>query len=64
VLAPLDAQLGWLRRAGLVDVGCPYKWLHFAVLEGRRPGITRGAGARRRPSGRPRPRPGSRRSGA
>jgi tRNA (cmo5U34)-methyltransferase len=64
VLAPLDAQLAWLRRAGFEDVDCPYKWLHFAVLEGRRPGVRRAAGARSRPS-RPRPpRSARRRSGA
>jgi len=37
VLAPLDAQLAWLRRIGFVDVDCTYKWLHFAVFGGRRP---------------------------
>ncbi len=64
VLAPLDAQLRWLRRAGFADVGCPYQWLHFAVLEGRRPGVRRVGAARRRPS-RPRlPRSARRRSGA
>ena len=43
VLAPLPAQLGWLRRAGFADVDCSYKWLHFAVFGGRRPpGQTRG----------------------
>lgn len=69
VLAPLDAQLRWLRRAGLVDVECGYKWLHFAVYGGRRPGATAGtatraAGARRRSAPRPRPPSARRRSGA
>jgi tRNA (cmo5U34)-methyltransferase len=60
VLAPLDDQLSWLRRAGFGDVDCRYKWLHFAVFGGRRPAIRRGAAARRRPS-RPRRRPSARR---
>ena len=60
VLAPLDAQLSWLRAAGFVDVDCRYKWLHFAVFGGRRPRVTPGGAARPRtsrrrppPSGRP-----------
>jgi tRNA (cmo5U34)-methyltransferase len=60
VLAPLDDQLSWLRRAGFGDVDCRYKWLHFAVFGGRRPALRRGAAARRRPS-RPRRRPSARR---
>ncbi|HET9552600.1 MAG TPA: class I SAM-dependent methyltransferase [Anaeromyxobacteraceae bacterium] len=37
VLAPLGAQLGWLREAGFAEVDCAYKWRHFAVFSGRRP---------------------------
>jgi tRNA (cmo5U34)-methyltransferase len=37
VLAPLAAQLGWLREAGFAEVDCAYKWRHFAVFSGRRP---------------------------
>ncbi len=37
ILAPLAAQLGWLREAGFVEVDCVYKWHHFAVFSGRRP---------------------------
>jgi tRNA (cmo5U34)-methyltransferase len=59
VLAPLDDQLAWLRRAGFDDVDCRYKWLHFAVFGGRRPtgAVRRGVAARRRTS-----RPGRQRS--
>jgi tRNA (cmo5U34)-methyltransferase len=64
VLAPLPAQLSWLRRAGFAEVDCSYKWLHFAVFGGRRPPVRRGAGARRRPSPRPRPRSARRPAGA
>jgi len=68
VLAPLPDQLGWLRRAGFDEVDCTYRWLHFAVFGGRRPPVRPAAGAPRRPSRRPwpRPRPPSarRRSGA
>ena len=38
VLAPLGLQLGWLREAGFTEVDCAYKWHHFAVFSGRRPG--------------------------
>ncbi len=38
VLAPLAAHLGWLREAGFVEVDCAFKWHHFAVFSGRRPG--------------------------
>jgi len=38
VLAPLELQLGWLRGHGFAEVGCAYKWRHFAVFSGRRPG--------------------------
>lgn len=64
VLAPLPSQLDWLRRAGFADVDCGYKWLHFAVFGGRRPPVTRGGGARRRPSRRPRPPSARRPAGA
>ncbi len=64
VLAPLDAQLSWLRRAGYVDVDCGYKWLHFAVFGGRRPAVRRGGASPRRPSPPRRPRSGPRRAGA
>ncbi len=53
VLAPLSAQLAWLRRAGFADVDCSYRWLHFAVFGGRRPGVKRGGCAPRRSSPRP-----------
>jgi tRNA (cmo5U34)-methyltransferase len=59
VLAPLAAQLGWLGAAGFEDVDCRYKWLHFAVFGGRRPGLRRGAGAGVRQPASPRPRPRS-----
>ena len=36
VLAPLELQLGWLRGHGFAEVGCAYKWRHFAVFSGRR----------------------------
>ena len=38
VLAPLELQLGWLRGHGFAEVGCAFKWRHFAVFSGRRPG--------------------------
>lgn len=37
ILAPLAAQLGWLREAGFAEVDCTYKWRLFAVFSGRRP---------------------------
>ncbi len=33
----LAEQLEWLRAAGFGDVGCLYKYLHFAVFLGRKP---------------------------
>ena len=33
----LAEQLEWLRTAGFCDVGCLYKYLHFAVFLGRKP---------------------------
>lgn len=38
VLAPLALQLGWLREAGFAEVDVVFKWRHFAVFSGRRPG--------------------------
>ena len=37
--ATLEAQLGWLREAGFVEVDCAFKAWRFAVYSGRRPGI-------------------------
>ena len=37
ILAPLAAQLAWLRAAGFAEVDCSYKWRLFAVFSGRRP---------------------------
>jgi tRNA (cmo5U34)-methyltransferase len=37
ILAPLAAQLAWLRAAGFAAVDCTYKWRLFAVFSGRRP---------------------------
>ncbi len=34
VLAPVDEQLRWMRRAGLVEVDCGWRWRGFAVLTG------------------------------
>jgi tRNA (cmo5U34)-methyltransferase len=36
-LAPVDAQLQWMRDAGLVHVDCYWRWRGFALLVGRRP---------------------------
>ncbi len=36
-LAPLAAQLGWLREAGFTDVDCAFKHWSFAVYSGTRP---------------------------
>ncbi len=35
--APVDAQLGWLRRIGFVDVDCLWKWHEMALLMANRP---------------------------
>lgn len=37
ILAPVDAQLAWLRDAGFVDVDCLFKAFELAVLAGRKP---------------------------
>lgn len=34
--ATLDEQLSWLKKSGFVDVGCVYKYFHFAVMFGRK----------------------------
>lgn len=35
-LAPVDAQLDWMREAGLVEVDCLWRWRGFALLVGDR----------------------------
>jgi ubiquinone/menaquinone biosynthesis C-methylase UbiE len=37
VLAPIEAQLGWLRDAGFAHVDCYFRWLELAVFGGVRP---------------------------
>lgn len=34
--ATLDKQLSWLKESGFSDVDCVYKYLHFAILFGRK----------------------------
>jgi tRNA (cmo5U34)-methyltransferase len=36
-LAPLDAQLEWLRAVGFEQVDCHWKWLELALIGGRKP---------------------------
>lgn len=37
ILAPVEAQLGWLKDIGFTEVGCHYRRYLFAVFGGRRP---------------------------
>jgi tRNA (cmo5U34)-methyltransferase len=37
ILAPLAVQLAWLEEIGFAEVGCAFRWNHFAVFSGRRP---------------------------
>ena len=37
VLAPIEAQLRWMREAGLAQVDCQWRWRGFALLVGTRP---------------------------
>ncbi len=36
-LAPVELQLDWMRRAGLVGVDCMWRWRGFALLVGESP---------------------------
>jgi trans-aconitate methyltransferase len=36
LLSDLEEQLGWLRRAGLDDVDCIWKWRSLALMRGQR----------------------------
>jgi SAM-dependent methyltransferase len=38
VLAPVEAQLEWMRAAGLTHVDCSWRWRGFALLVGQEPG--------------------------
>ena len=37
ILAPVEAQCGWLRELGFVDVDCHWKWFELALFGGVRP---------------------------
>lgn len=37
ILAPVEAQLQWLKEFGFVEVGCHYRQYLFAVFGGRKP---------------------------
>jgi ubiquinone/menaquinone biosynthesis C-methylase UbiE len=37
ILAPMEAQLDWLREAGFAHVDCFFRWLELAVFGGQRP---------------------------
>jgi tRNA (cmo5U34)-methyltransferase len=40
ILAPLEAQCGWLREIGFADVDCFFKVVELAVFGGRKPPAT------------------------
>lgn len=36
-LLNVETPLAWLKAIGFADVDCPWKWLEFALLRGRKP---------------------------